>query len=130
MQQEEIKALASQFKDKKAEEILRHFLSAYAGSSVKGRDRIALASSLGAEDQVLTHMVLSIHPSARIFVLDTGRFHGETYDLIDVTMKQYSMHYEILFPETADVEELESLYGPNSFYESIEQRKTAVLSAR
>lgn len=123
MQQEKIKELVSQFKDENPDDILRYFFSAYAGSSTKGKERIALASSLGAEDQVLTHMALSLHPAARIFILDTGRFHGETYDLIDATMKQYSMHYEVLFPEAADIEELESLHGPNSFYASVEQRK-------
>jgi len=68
-------------------------------------------------------MVLSIHPTARIFILDTGRFHEETYDLIDATLKQYGVHYEFLFPETADIEELESVHGPNCFYESIDERK-------
>ncbi|OPY68795.1 MAG: Thioredoxin-dependent 5'-adenylylsulfate reductase [Syntrophorhabdaceae bacterium PtaU1.Bin034] len=137
MKKEDIENLARTFKKKSAEEILRHFLSAYSvkqGTNGSGKeksaperstpgDRIALASSLGAEDQVLTHMVASIKPDARIFILDTGRFHPETYDLIDQTMKRYGIRYQILFPATRDVEEMESLYGPNLFYESIENRK-------
>jgi phosphoadenosine phosphosulfate reductase len=122
VKQLDLGALTKEFESKSAEEILRHFLSAYsAGGRIK--DRIALASSLGAEDQALTHMVLSIKPDARIFVLDTGRFHCETYELMAKTMKKYTMRYEVLFPEREDVEELESLYGPNLFYESIENRK-------
>ena len=49
-----------------------------------GASRIALASSFGAEDQVLTDMLLRANPAARIFTLDTGRMFQETYD----TMQQ------------------------------------------
>ncbi len=123
MQQEKIKDLVSQFQNKEPDEILRYFLSAYAGSSINGKDRIALASSLGAEDQVLTHMLLSINLTARIFVLDTGRLHSETYEVMSRTMSKYKMKYEFLFPESADVEAMESQEGPDLFYESIENRK-------
>jgi phosphoadenosine phosphosulfate reductase len=115
MKQTDVNKLLNDFQDKGAEENLRYFL--------EENDRIALASSLGVEDQVLTHMILSIRPDVRIFILDTGRFPGETYELIEETMKRYGMHYEILFPERADMEEMESLHGPNLFYAGIEQRK-------
>ncbi len=117
--------LAGSLKDHSVEEYIRYFLLTYGANTASGRakDRIALASSLSAEDQVLTHMVLSINPAARIFILDTGRLPVETYDLIEATMQRYGMHYEILFPEAADVEEMTSRHGPNSFYQSIEQRK-------
>jgi phosphoadenosine phosphosulfate reductase len=150
MSKKDIKDLLTRFKDKTPEEILEYFLPRYSalpgdtegvsvdnppegspspdpgedkGGKGKPRDRIALASSLGPEDQVLTHMVLAIKPDARIFVLDTGRFHQETYDLMGRTMKQYNMHYEILFPNTADVEKMESTHGPDLFFENIGNRK-------
>ncbi len=123
MNKENIKKLAAAFQDKTAGDVLQYFFSLYRATSAAEKDRIALASSLGAEDQALTHMVLSIHPGARVFILDTGRFHAETYDLIDLTMKRYGMRYEIFFPEAPDVEEMASLYGPNLFYESVENRK-------
>lgn len=125
MNKSRILNLAGLLKDQSAEEYIRYFLFTYSASAASGKiiDRIALASSLSAEDQVLTHMVLSVNPAARIFILDTGRLHVETYDLIEATMKRYGMRYEILFPEAADVEEMTSLHGPNSFYGSVEQRK-------
>jgi phosphoadenosine phosphosulfate reductase len=123
MQQEKIEELSSQFQNKEPDEILRYFLSAYAKSSIKGSDRIALASSLGAEDQVLTQIILAIKPEARIFILDTGRLHSETYEVMSRTMSKYKMKYEFLFPESADVEAMESQEGPDLFYESIENRK-------
>ena len=102
-----------------AEDILSRTLAIFgAGPSV------ALASSLGAEDQVLTHMLLSLEPGARIFVLDTGRLHPATYDLMERTRKRYGMRYDVFFPEAADVEEMESRHGPNLFYESVENRRS------
>lgn len=116
MNRELVGKLSADFRNAEAEDLLRHFLSTYG-------DGIALASSLGAEDQVLTHIVLSIRPDARIFILDTGRLHAETYDVMDRTMKRYGMKYEFLFPEREDIEKMESLHGPNHFYESVENRK-------
>ena len=42
---------------------------------------MAFASSLGAEDQVLTHMIATAGLDIPIFTLDTGRLYPETYDL-------------------------------------------------
>jgi phosphoadenosine phosphosulfate reductase len=86
-------------------------------------DRIALASSLGAEDQVLTDLLLSITPQARIFVLDTGRLPQETYRVMEETRRKYNFNYEIYCPDTAALEEMERRFGPDLFYESIELRK-------
>jgi phosphoadenosine phosphosulfate reductase len=105
-----------QFQHNSAPEILAYFLKEYQG-------RIALASSLGAEDQVLTDLVLKADPAARIFTLDTGRLPQETYTVITETMQKYGMHYEIYFPQTEALEEMERNYGPNLFYESVALRK-------
>ena len=99
-----------------AEALLRALVERH-GRAVK------LASSLGAEDQVLSHMLLAIDPKAAIFVLDTGRLHQETYDLMARTMSRYRMHYEVFFPATTAVEEMVRSEGPNLFYASVEGRK-------
>ena len=84
---------------------------------------LKLASSLGAEDQALTHMLLRIDPQARIFVLDTGRLHQETYDVMARTMSRYGMRYEVLAPAAGALQEMVSGAGPNLFYASVEGRK-------
>lgn len=84
---------------------------------------LKLASSLGAEDQALTHMLLQIDPQARIFVLDTGRLHQETYDVMARTMSRYGMCYEVLAPAAGALQEMVSGAGPNLFYASAEGRK-------
>ncbi len=107
--------LQQQFVNSTIEELLRFFLEKY-------QNRIALASSLGAEDQVLTDLILKIDPKARIFILDTGRLPQETYETITSTMAQYGRNFEIYFPRTSALESLVSQNGPDLFYESIEKR--------
>ncbi len=114
--QEELAELQVRYKDYFAPELLREMVARYG-------KRIALASSLGAEDQVLTDMLLTIDPAARIFVLDTGRLPQETYATIQATMRHYHFHYEIYAPENGALEALVREHGPDLFYESIELRK-------
>ena len=82
-----------------------------------------LASSLGLEDQLLTHHALEVNSKARIFVLDTGRLHQETYDTMAQTRQRYGCNYEVYFPDTDAVQTLLRTKGPNSFYDSIDNRK-------
>jgi phosphoadenosine phosphosulfate reductase len=112
-----IAELNQQFESKQPEEVLRFFLEEYKG-------RIALSSSLGIEDQVLTDMVLKIDKSARIFTLDTGRLFPETYSLIDKTNMRYGIQIEVLFPDYHEVQKMVNAMGVNLFYESVELRKT------
>ena len=87
------------------------------------KDKIALASSLGAEDQVLTQMVTSINPETKIFTLDTGRLFPDTYDLIDRTARKYKKSVEVYFPKSDAVQEMVNEKGINLFFESVENRK-------
>lgn len=107
--------LQARFAETPLEEVLEYFLTAYGS-------RIALASSLGAEDQVLTDKILAICPTARIFILDTGRLPQETYAVLTTTRRHYGRNFEVYFPETAAVEKMVSEAGPDLFYESIENR--------
>ena len=86
-------------------------------------NNIKLASSLSYEDQVLTHMICKFIDSPKIFVLDTGRLHEETYNVLAKTNKKYKIDYEIYYPNTDSIESFVKSNGINSFYESIENRK-------
>jgi phosphoadenosine phosphosulfate reductase len=112
-----IEELQKSIKNKSPEEIIQFFIEKYA-------DKIAFASSLGAEDQVITDMISKIDRNSRIFTLDTGRLFPETYDLIDRTSKRYQMKIEVYFPDTAQVENMVNQKGINLFFDSIENRKT------
>ena len=99
-----------------SKEVLGFFLQKYRG-------KIAFASSMGAEDQVITQMMADIDREARIFTLDTGRMFPETYDIIDRTNARYKINIEIFFPDREQVENMVNKKGINLFYESIENRK-------
>ena len=105
-----------EFSNKPAEEVLAFFLG-------KFKNKIALASSLGAEDQVLTRMIANIEPSTRIFTLDTGRVFPETYDVMARTNEKYGIKLKVYFPAAHSVEKMVNEKGINLFYESIENRK-------
>ncbi len=114
---DKIEALNQQFVHAGPIELITFFLNEYKG-------RIALSSSLGLEDQVLTQMVCSIDKNAKIFTLDTGRLFPETYDLIHRTNLKYGIQIEVYFPDALQVEEMVRTKGINLFYNSVEDRKT------
>ncbi|MDO8682203.1 MAG: phosphoadenylyl-sulfate reductase [Armatimonadota bacterium] len=85
--------------------------------------KIALASSFGAEDVALIDMLCEATDSPRVFFLDTGRLHQETYDVVERIRDRYGLSFEVYFPQTNAVENLMQEKGPNSFYNSIENRR-------
>lgn len=111
-----IEELNKRFKDSKAEEVLEYFLKEF-------KQDVALSSSFGAEDQVLTDMILKLDKEANIFTLDTGRLHPETYDVMDATNLKYGTKVNVFFPKNEDVEDLYQIQGINGHFESIENRK-------
>ncbi len=112
----EIKVLNKKFARAEANEILEYFINEY-------KDKTALSSSLGAEDQVLTDLMLKVDKKANIFTLDTGRLHPETYEVMDATNLKYGVKINVFFPLNKDVQELYSTQGINGHFESIENRK-------
>lgn len=81
------------------------------------------ANSLGAEDMVLTDMIVKSGLPIEIFSLDTGRLPLETYDLMAAVQQHYGLKLKIYFPQSAAVENYVRSNGINAFYESIELRK-------
>jgi phosphoadenosine phosphosulfate reductase len=79
---------------------------------------------MGAEDQVLTDMLVNINPDFRIITLDTGRLFPETLNLIHKTREHYRANLEVFFPDYRKVQKMVNEKGVNLFYESVENRKT------
>lgn len=87
------------------------------------QDKVSLACSFGAEDMALVDMLCRITDSPRVFFLDTGRLHQETYDLMAAAIARYGISFEAYFPQTDLLEALIRAKGPNSFYDSVENRR-------
>ena len=70
----------------------------------------------GAEDVVLVDMASKLGAHVKVFSLDTGRLHPETYRFLDVVSHRYSTDIAVYFPEPAAVEALVRTKGLFSFY--------------
>jgi len=82
------------------------------------------ASSLAAEDMVLTDLILKAKLGIGIFSLETGRLHKETLDMLE-RVKQHYDGYEIALyrPQAEAVEGYVAQHGLNAFYDSVEMRR-------
>jgi len=88
-----------------------------------GSQRVALASSFGAEDMVILDLLARLTERPRVFTLDTGRLPQETYDLMDAARRRYGVEIEVYFPQPEAVETMVRAKGLNLFYESVENRR-------
>lgn len=111
-----IRQLNKQAEDKSIEETLRFLASNYP-------TQVVFSSSLGQEDQAITHIIANNDIDIKFFMLDTGRHFQETYDVLSRTQKKYKLKIQSYFPDNRDVEKLLNEKGPNSFFKSVENRK-------
>lgn len=85
--------------------------------------KIAFSTSLGQEDQVLTHHIATNNYPVEVFTLDTGRLFQETYDVLSNTKQKYKLPIAVYTPDSQKIAQLVTQKGPNSFYDSVENRK-------
>lgn len=111
-----INTLLEKTKDFSIEEILSFLAYEY-------KNKVVFSTSFGQEDQVITALIAENRLPITIFTLDTGRLFQETYDVFHKTVKKYKVAIQTYFPEASQVENLLNTKGPNSFYESVENRK-------
>ena len=83
----------------------------------------AFATSLGAEDMVLTHMIAEHRFGIDIFTLDTGRLHAETLGLLPLIARRYGREIRIVSPDPAEVGVYVASYGEDAFFGSVGLRK-------
>ncbi|MGY6276109.1 phosphoadenylyl-sulfate reductase [Methylomonas sp. MgM2] len=79
-------------------------------------ENIAISFS-GAEDVVLIDLAVQIRKDIRVFSLDTGRLHPETYRFLEKVRNHYQIDIEILSPNHEQLEALVKAKGLFSFYE-------------
>jgi phosphoadenosine phosphosulfate reductase len=81
------------------------------------------ASSLAAEDMVLTDLILKAGLPIGIFSLDTGRLHPETLAVVDAVKAHYGYDITLYHPNQHAVDQYVASNGLNAFYDSIEMRR-------
>ncbi len=102
----------AELQKKSPRQILKHAL--------ENHENIGISFS-GAEDVVLIHMATQIRPDVRVFTLDTGRLHPETYAFLDRVREHYKIDIETLYPDAQAVQKLVTEKGFFSFYKDNHQ---------
>jgi phosphoadenosine phosphosulfate reductase len=85
--------------------------------------RIVQATSLGAEDMVLTDLIARHRLPIAIATLDTGLLHAQTLALLPRIEQRYGLHVEVYQPSTERVLQFVRRNGSEAMYRSIELRK-------
>src|ERR1700745_1139279 len=86
--------------------------------------KVTFSTSFSFEDQAIAHYILSDHLPISIFTLDTGRLFAETYSVWSSTNEKYQTNIKAYYPNQDALQEFIEAKGPNSFYESVENRKS------
>ena len=104
---QKLDSVAAEYEHKDPADIIRLAIKEYSPN-------LAISFS-GAEDVVLVDMACKIGGKFRVFSLDTGRLHPETYEFLDRVRERYGIPIEVFFPEPGAVEELVRTKGLYSF---------------
>lgn len=116
MLQEQINELNQMTKNLNEIEVLQFLAQKYKG-------KVIFTTSFGLEDQAITHMIFNNNIDIDVVTLDTGRLFKETYKVFSQTIDNYKKKIRVYFPDKDAVEQMVSIKGPYSFYNSIENRK-------
>lgn len=95
---------------------LQHVARAFEGD-------IVFSTSFGWEDQVITDLIFRNNIPIKVFTLETGRLFPETYYVWNRTLEVYGLPIHAYYPHTESVQDMVNGKGPNSFYESVDNRK-------
>jgi len=93
--------------------------------ALANHEHIAVSFS-GAEDVVLVDMISKLSDAPKIFTLDTGRLHPETYQYLEKVRKHYKIEIEIFSPKALELQQFTKEKGLFSFYEDGHQECCAV----
>jgi phosphoadenosine phosphosulfate reductase len=83
----------------------------------------ALASSLSAEDMVLTDLIVRESLPIGVFTLETGRLAPETLAMIETAGSHFGISVAVFRPDPEAVARYVADHGRDAFYESVELRK-------
>lgn len=92
-------------------------------TTAEGQALITQASSLGAEDVVITHLINDLGLNLPIFVLDTGALHAETLALLAQTVQTSQAPVTVFKPVQESVVQFVAREGAEAMYQSIALRK-------
>lgn len=84
--------------------------------------KTTFTTSLGKEDQLITHIIASGSHDISIAAINTGRLFPQTIDLLETTNNKYQIEISDYHPDESDVGKYADKFGLNGFYERVEAR--------
>ncbi len=115
--QDHILKLSEQASELSIEEVLYELVNQFPG-------KVTFSTSFSFEDQAVTHKILKNDLPVSIFTLDTGRLFPETYSVWNSTNENFHTKVTAYYPDQSLLQDFVAEKGPNSFYESVENRKS------
>jgi len=100
-----------------------HAIAVLQSAASEHAARIVQATSLGAEDMVITDLIARHHLPIAIATLETGKLHAQTLALIPRIEARYGLAVEVYRPVTESVVTFVKKNGERAMYDSIELRK-------
>lgn len=104
-------------------EALLELARQHAPAEAGGTPVVVQASSLGAEDMVITHLVNALELDVGIFVLQTGMLHPETLALLEQLKASSRAPVRVYTPRAESVLQFVQREGKNAMFKSIDLRK-------
>lgn len=97
-------------------ESIANIASAYNG-------KVVFSTSFSWEDQAIGYTIFKNSIPVDVFTLDTGRLFAETYTTWSRTLELYNAKITAYYPDAIALQDFVANNGPNSFYESVDNRK-------
>ena len=104
----DVAELAATYANKSAQDIIKLAFAQFG-------DDLWISFS-GAEDVVLVDMAWKLNKNVKVFSLDTGRLHPETYRFIEQVREHYKIEIELVSPDQSKLEPFVKEKGLFSFY--------------
>ncbi len=100
-----------------------HALALLRRAAAEHPGQVVQATSLGAEDMVITDLIARHDLPIAIGTLQTGKLHAETVGLIGTIESRYAVEVEVYEPVQESVVHFVSRHGERAMYDSIDLRK-------
>src|SRR5579884_854340 len=94
----EIGELGVEYDDHEPQEVIGWALETFDAA------RVAICTSFQSDGMAILDMAWRIDPNVRVFTVDTGRMHPETYELMEQVRQRYGIELEVYYPDTAEIE--------------------------
>ncbi len=111
-----ISDLSSQINSLSIEEMLFELVNKFPG-------QVTFSTSFSFEDQAVAYKIFTNNFPISIFTLDTGRLFPETYSVWNATNENFHTKVKAYYPDQSLLQDFVAEKGPNSFYESVDNRK-------